>query len=66
MACLESSFKVTTGMLQKGWTEMHHSISLGFLRCYPNEYENQICSDFLSLDLKASLSFYSTELSICV
>lgn len=66
MACLKRSFKITTGMIQMGWTEMRRFVSLGFLRCYPNEYNNQTWNDLLSLDLKASLSFYSTELGICL
>jgi len=49
-----------------GWTERHRALSLGFLRCCLNEYDNQTWSDLLSLDLKASLSFYSSELGIRV
>jgi len=53
-------------MLHMGWTERHRALSLGFLRCCLNEYDNQTWSDLLSLDLKASLSFYSSELGIRV
>lgn len=26
MVCLKRSFKITNGMLQMGWTEMHHCL----------------------------------------